>query len=295
MACSPRAELWGTRTHWALRPLARAAVQWNFVRGISKSTVHRWLSHADLKPHRVRRWLHSPDPDFRAKVRRIVRLYLHPPRGTRVICADEKTQLQILEALHPARPMRPGQPMRVEQTYRRHGVLAILAGLDVRTGRVTALVRRRRRHQEFLALLQALRRRWPRGRLIVVVRTLPSPHGSTRRRGGCAWPSCRSMRRGSTRSNSGSVSSNANASSGPAPRPTLRWLIASPALGVSGIIRPGPFAGPSKAILSSDKWVPNLRDSALVGPGLLDPAPPRPPALLDSPRTSTEAMMRGSR
>ncbi len=172
MAWSPRAELWGTRTHWALRPLARAAMQWNFVRGISKSPVHRWLSHADLKPHRVRRWLHSPDPDFRAKVRRIVRLYLHPPRGTRVICADEKTHLQILESLHPARPMRPGQPMRVEQTYRRHGVLAILAGLDVRTGRVTALVRRRRRHQEFLALLQALRHRWPRGRLIVVADNL---------------------------------------------------------------------------------------------------------------------------
>jgi len=172
MACSPRAELWGGRTHWAMRPLARAARQWNFVRGISKSTVHRWLSQADLKPHRVRRWLHSPDPDFRTKVRRVVRLYLHPPRGTRVICADEKTQLQILEAVHPARPMRPGRPTRIEQTYRRHGVLAILAGLDVRTGRITLLVRRRRRHQEFVELLQALRRRWPRGRLIVVADNL---------------------------------------------------------------------------------------------------------------------------
>src|SRR5260370_14455446 len=146
MACSPRAELWGTRTHWALRPLARAAMQWNFVRGISKSTVHRWLSHADLKPHRVRRWLHSPDPDFRAKVRRIVRLYLHPPRGTRVICADEKTHLQILESLHPARPMRPGQPMRVEQTYRRHALLAILAGPTLPPGPVPALGRPRPRH-----------------------------------------------------------------------------------------------------------------------------------------------------
>ena len=172
MACSPRAELWGVRTHWAVRPLARAAEQWNFVRSISKSTVHRWLSDADLKPHRVRRWLHSPDPDFRAKVRKIVRLYLHPPRGARVICADEKTQQQILERVHPARPVQPGSPTRIEQTYRRHGTLAILAGFDVRTGRVTVMVRRRRRHQEFLELLQALRRRWPRGRLIIVVDNL---------------------------------------------------------------------------------------------------------------------------
>ena len=172
MACSPRAELWGVRTHWAVRPLAQAASQWNFVRSISKSTVHRWLSQAELKPHRVRRWLHSPDPEFRRKVRKLVRLYLHPPRGARVICADEKTQQQILEHLHPARPMRPGAPTRIEQTYRRHGIVAMLAGLDVRTGRVTVIVRHRRRHQEFLQLLQALRRRWPRGTLIVVVDNL---------------------------------------------------------------------------------------------------------------------------
>lgn len=172
MACSPRAELWGVRTHWAVRPLAIAAAQWNFVRSISKSTVHRWLSQADLKPHRVRRWLHSPDPDFRLKVRKITRLYLRPPRGTRVICADEKTQRQILEHLHPARPMRPGRPARIEQTYRRHGIVAVLAGFDVRSGRVTLVVRRRRRHAEFLELLEAIRTRWPRGRLVIVADNL---------------------------------------------------------------------------------------------------------------------------
>lgn len=172
MACSPRAELWGVRTHWAVRPLAAAAAQWSFVRSISKSTVHRWLSQADLKPHRVRRWLHSPDPDFRLKVRKITRLYLHPPRGSRVICADEKTQRQILEHVHPARPMRPGRPVRIEQTYRRHGIVAVLAGLDVRSGRVALVVRRRRRHVEFLELLEAVRARWPRGRLIIVADNL---------------------------------------------------------------------------------------------------------------------------
>jgi transposase len=147
-------------------------VQWGFARTIGKSTVHEWLRNADLKPHLIRRWLHSPDPDFRTKVRRVVRLYLHPPRGARVICADEKTQLQILERIHPPRPLAPARPARIEQTYRRHGVVAVLAGLDVRTGRVTLQVRARRRHQEFLELLIRLRRRWPRGRLLVVVDNL---------------------------------------------------------------------------------------------------------------------------
>jgi transposase len=161
------------RTHWALRPLAEAASGWRFVRRpVSKSTVSRWLAQAALKPYRVRRWLHSPDPDFRRKVRRIVRLYLHPPRGSRVICVDEKTQLQILERLYPDRPVAPGRPARREEHYRRHGILAVLAGFDVRRGHVVVRVCRRRRHQEFLTLLKAVRARWPRGRLIIVADNL---------------------------------------------------------------------------------------------------------------------------
>ena len=173
LACHPASELAAARTHWALRPLAEAASGWRFVqRPVSKSTVARWLRHASLKPHRIRRWLHSPDPDFRRKVRRIARLYLHPPRGSRVICVDEKTQVQILERLHPGRPMAPGRPRRIDDEYKRHGVLAVLAGLDVRSGQVVERVRRRRRHQEFLELLKALRSRWPRGRLILVADNL---------------------------------------------------------------------------------------------------------------------------
>lgn len=91
---------------------------------ISKSTVGRWLKRAALKPHRVRRWLHSPDPEFRRKVRRVVRWYLRPGRRTPVVCVDEKTQVQILERLHPGRPVTPGRPARQEEHYRRHGTLA---------------------------------------------------------------------------------------------------------------------------------------------------------------------------
>lgn len=173
LACHPQTELAAARTHWALRPLAEAAYTWGYLRGrISKSTVGRWLSQALLKPHRVRRWLHSPDPEFRRKLQRIVRLYLRPPRGSRVLCVDEKTQVQILEHLHPGRPLAPGRPQRIAAHYRRHGTVAILAGLDVRTGQVVVRVRRRRRHQEFLELLKALRARWPRGTLILVLDNL---------------------------------------------------------------------------------------------------------------------------
>ena len=173
LACQPLGELAAARTQWALRPLAEAATTWGYIRPtVSKSTVGRWLKAAALKPHRVQRWLHSPDPDFRRKVRRVVRWYLRRRRGLRVLCVDEKTQVQVLDRLHPGRPMRPGHPERLEDQYRRHGTLAVLAGWDVRTGRVVALVRRRRRGQEFLQLLRRLRRVWPRGRLVIILDNL---------------------------------------------------------------------------------------------------------------------------
>lgn len=166
-------ELASARTHWALRPLAEAATTWGYIRPtVSKSTVGRWLKAAALKPHRIQRWLHSPDPDFRRKVRRVVRWYLRRRRGLRVLCVDEKTQVQVLDRVHPGHPMHPGHPERLEDQYRRHGTLAVLAGWDVRTGRVVALVRRRRRGQEFLQLLGRLRRVWPRGRLVIILDNL---------------------------------------------------------------------------------------------------------------------------
>jgi len=89
-----------------------------------------------------------------------------------VICVDEKTQIQILERVHPGRPMRRGRPQRIEDHYRRHGILAVLGGWDVLRGQVVVKVRRRRRACEFLELLQAIRCRWPRGRLVIVADNL---------------------------------------------------------------------------------------------------------------------------
>ena len=123
-------------------------------------------------------------------------------------------------------PMRPGHLERLEDQYRRHGTLAVLAGWDVRTGRVVAVVRRRRRGQEFLQLLRRLRRVWPRGRLVIIldnlsIHTTPAVRAWTRpRMAGSSSSFCRSTRRGSIRSRSGSASSSGRPSPGPATQPT---------------------------------------------------------------------------
>ena len=41
-------------------------------------------------------------------------------------------------SLPPDHPGRPGKPVRVEHEYVSHGALALLAGLDVHTGKVFA-------------------------------------------------------------------------------------------------------------------------------------------------------------
>ncbi|WP_438002453.1 helix-turn-helix domain-containing protein [Sorangium sp. So ce185] len=49
---------------WTLKTLAEALAGSTGVR-MSRTEVWRILEGASLKPHRVRLWLHSPDPDFR--------------------------------------------------------------------------------------------------------------------------------------------------------------------------------------------------------------------------------------
>lgn len=105
---------------------------------VSRSSIHRMLSSADLQPHRQRMWLHSPDPNFREKVAEIVDLYLHPPAGSVVLSYDEKTGVQAIERKHPDRPARPGHLARCEFEYIRHGTQSLLATLNVHTGEVIA-------------------------------------------------------------------------------------------------------------------------------------------------------------
>jgi len=64
---------------------------------VSLSYVQRiWRSHG-LQPHRIRTFKLSNDPQFAAKVRDIVGLYVDPPAHAAVLSVDEKSQIQALE------------------------------------------------------------------------------------------------------------------------------------------------------------------------------------------------------
>ena len=55
-----------------------------------------------LQPHRVRHFKLSNDPEFAAKLRDIVGLYVDPPAHAIVLSVDEKSQIQALDRTQPA-------------------------------------------------------------------------------------------------------------------------------------------------------------------------------------------------
>jgi transposase len=136
-------------THWTVRSLAEAV-------GVGKSQTHEILSQADLKPHQVRSWLTSLDPEFDTKQADVCGLYLSPPENAIVVSLDEKTSIQARQPIRKELPIEPGKPARREFEYKRHGVQALLAALLVHTGEVIGEVYDRNTRVEFLAFLDKL-------------------------------------------------------------------------------------------------------------------------------------------
>ncbi|MBM4294410.1 MAG: IS630 family transposase [Deltaproteobacteria bacterium] len=148
---------------WTLRRLARAL-------NVSKDTVHRILNEGELKPHKVEYWCgKSPDPEFEEKQATILGLYLDPPDNALVLAVDEKTGIQALDRTQPMLPMQPGRPKRQTATYKRHGTTCLLAALSVHEGQVEGRCVDRHTHQEFLAFLKHLYRKFPRKHLHIIV------------------------------------------------------------------------------------------------------------------------------
>lgn len=133
---------------------------------MSRSTAQRVLASSGLRPHRVKQWLHSPDPNFREKVERVCELYVNPPKDALVLCIDEKP-LQTLERIHPTHRGRGGE-VRREFEYVRHGVGALLAAFDIRTGHVFGRVVKSRDAATVVAFLEDIAKQHPDKTVYVV-------------------------------------------------------------------------------------------------------------------------------
>jgi transposase len=141
-------------THWSTRSMAREV-------GLTQSAVLRIWRAFGLQPHRQETWKLSKDPQFVAKVRDVVGLYLNPPERAVVLCVDEKSQIQALDRTAPILPMLPGTPQRATHDYKRADTSSLYAALDITTGRVIGSLHSRHRAIEFKKFLQSIDREVP--------------------------------------------------------------------------------------------------------------------------------------
>jgi transposase len=153
------------QSRWSVRTLAQDL-------HLPSTTVHEILAASRLQPHRLRTFTFSPDPDFEAKLLDIVGLYLNPPENALVLCVDEKTGIQALDRTQPLLPLRAKKPRSWTNEYVRHGTQALLAALEIATGKVMAHVKQRRTSVNFLRFMDEVVAAFPDRDLHVVMDNL---------------------------------------------------------------------------------------------------------------------------
>ena len=91
------------------------------------------------------------------------------------------TRSQVSQAIATTAPDLPPQPGRYatfarEQEYKRHGTVSLLAGVDLVTGQVHALVKDRHRSREFIEFLKLLNEAYPADTAIHLILDNHSAH-----------------------------------------------------------------------------------------------------------------------
>ena len=172
--CRPR-DLGLAFSAWSLTKLADYLMATGGIGSISRESIRRILRAGGISWQAAKTWKASSDPDFVAKMHRVLDLYDHPPADGEVVCLDEFGPLNLQP--RPGRGWRPaGHPVRLRATYHRTGgVRHMIAALDLATGQITYRIRARKRRQEYLAFFKLVRQRRPGQKLYVILDNF-SPH-----------------------------------------------------------------------------------------------------------------------
>ena len=133
----------GETTHWTAAAVAAACA-------ISASSARRIRRSHALRPHQVRQFKLSNDPQFAAKARDIVGLDVNPPEHAAVLSVDEKSQIQALDRTQPGLPLKKGRCGAMTHDDKRTGTTALFAAFSVLEGSVVGRRMQRHAHQELI-------------------------------------------------------------------------------------------------------------------------------------------------
>ena len=198
LACRKAKDLGYPHELWTTRLLASHAREHGPAQGhaclahLAQGTVCKILDQDEVKPHKVRYYLEHRDPDFKAKIAEVLCIYREvkliketaakaeqePGDAVAIISYDEKPGIQAIAATAPDLPPAPGRHATFarDYEYKRQGTVSLLAGIDLLTGQVHALVKDRHRSREFIEFLKLLDAAYPAQTAIKLILDNHSAH-----------------------------------------------------------------------------------------------------------------------
>jgi transposase len=197
LACDKAKEHGYPHELWTTRLLARHARDHGPAAGhkclakLVQGTVCKILSQEEIKPHKVRYYLERRDAEFEQKMAEVLCVYREVQilkkaaakskksgKPVAIVSYDEKPGIQALATTAPDLPPVPGTyaTFARDHEYKRHGTLSLLAGIDLLTGKVHALVKERHRSREFIEFLKLLDAAYPAGTAIKLILDNHSAH-----------------------------------------------------------------------------------------------------------------------
>jgi transposase len=197
LACDKAKEHGYPHELWTTRLLARHAREHGPGAGhpclarLVQGTVCKLLGQEEIKPHKVRYYLERRDAEFEQKMAEVLCVYREvqilkkaaarskkSKKSVTIVSYDEKPGIQAIATTAPDLPPVPGvhPAFARDHEYKRHGTLSLLAGIDLLTGKVHALVRDRHRSREFIEFLKLLDAAYPAGTGIKLILDNHSAH-----------------------------------------------------------------------------------------------------------------------
>ena len=132
---------------------------------IRKGTVSKILSKSDVKPYKISSYLEKKDADFDIKMTQILYVYkeveLYKANNDQehmvaILAYDEKPGIQAIENIAPDLASRPEiyPNWGRDYEYKRHGMVSLLASIDLLNGKIFGQIHDRHRSKEFVGFLK---------------------------------------------------------------------------------------------------------------------------------------------
>lgn len=161
---------------------------------ITKTSIKNILDAAEIKPFRIQYYCENRDPEFEAKMHRVLLVYkqiellfdengeLYIPAGEQdvhTVSYDEKPGIQAIATTSPdLKPNKENGIIKRDYEYKRLGTVSLLAAIDLLTGEAIPLVRNTHNSDDFIDFLKLLDERYAAGDTIQIILDNHSVHTS---------------------------------------------------------------------------------------------------------------------